>query len=152
MRIILTIIYTMINFPSSLDSLSNPSAWDYQNTVPHSSQHSNANDAIEALEAKVGIDSSSDPASLDYKVAQLNVLTTKGDMETKKLIEEARKAKSFAEFFMSKLWDKEVNKKNLLKIWISSEQIERNTFSNWISLEDIFYELKSWKLSSYPIK
>ena len=52
----------------------------------------------------------------------------------------------------NKLWDKEVNKKNLLKIWISSEQIERNTFSNWISLEDIFYELKSWKLSSYPIK
>jgi hypothetical protein len=80
MRIILTIIYTMINFPSSLDLLSNPSVWDYQDTVPHSSQHSNANDAIEALEAKVGINSSSDPASLDYKVAQLNVLTTKGDI------------------------------------------------------------------------
>lgn len=42
-----------INYPNSLDSLSNPSGSDYQDIIPHGAQHSNANDAIEALEAKV---------------------------------------------------------------------------------------------------
>jgi len=37
-------------------------------TVPHNEQHANANDAIEALQAKVGINSSADTNSLDYKV------------------------------------------------------------------------------------
>lgn len=46
------------NFPTSLDSLTNPGATDSVATVSHSSQHSNANDAIEALEAKLGITSS----------------------------------------------------------------------------------------------
>ena len=43
------------NFPTSLDSLTNPSGTDSVATVSHSGQHSNANDAIEALEAKLGI-------------------------------------------------------------------------------------------------
>lgn len=42
-----------INYPASLDSLTNPTSTDYQDTVPHDQQHANANDAIEALEAKV---------------------------------------------------------------------------------------------------
>lgn len=46
------------NFPTSLDSLTNPSATDNVATVSHSSQHSNANDAIEAIEAKTGITAS----------------------------------------------------------------------------------------------
>lgn len=44
------------NFPSSLDSFSNPSATDAMDsaTVPHADQHANVNDAVEALQAKVG--------------------------------------------------------------------------------------------------
>ena len=59
------------NFPASLDSLTNPSSSDPLNNPSHSAQHANANDAIEALEAKVGIDGSANTSSLDYKVAQL---------------------------------------------------------------------------------
>lgn len=47
-----------ISYPSSLDNFVNPGATDSVATVSHSAQHSNANDAIEALEAKVGITSS----------------------------------------------------------------------------------------------
>src|SRR3990167_634999 len=43
------------NFPTSLDTLTNPAGTDSVATVSHSGQHSNANDAIEALEAKLGI-------------------------------------------------------------------------------------------------
>lgn len=80
----------MINFPSSLDSLSNPTWTDKQDIIPHSSQHSNANDAIEALEAKVGINGSTDPSSLDYKITQLNPLTTKGDIIVRSATANAR--------------------------------------------------------------
>ena len=48
----------MASFPTSLDTFTNPGPNDYTDAVPHSSQHSNANDAIEAIEAKVGIGSS----------------------------------------------------------------------------------------------
>lgn len=56
------------NFPTSLDTLTNPVSSDAMNsvTVPHADQHANANDAIEALEAKVGADSSIVTTSLDY--------------------------------------------------------------------------------------
>lgn len=42
------------NFPTSLDTLTNPSATDSVATVSHSGQHTNANDAIEAIQAKLG--------------------------------------------------------------------------------------------------
>ena len=42
------------SFPQNLDSLTNPSGTDSVATVSHSGQHSNANDALEALEAKLG--------------------------------------------------------------------------------------------------
>lgn len=47
-------------YPTTLDSLTNPTAGDKTNsaTVPHATQHANVNDAVEALEAKVGIGSS----------------------------------------------------------------------------------------------
>lgn len=60
----------MTDFPTSLDNFSNPSGSDFMNIVDHAGQHSNLNDAVEALEAKVGINSSADTSSLDYKVAQ----------------------------------------------------------------------------------
>jgi len=56
------------NFPTSLDSLSNPASDDKLNSPSHSTQHINSNDSIEALEAKVGIDTSSETTSLDYKI------------------------------------------------------------------------------------
>lgn len=59
------------NFPASLDSLTNPTSSDSLSSPSHSAQHANANDAIEALQAKVGADSSAVTSSLDYKVAQL---------------------------------------------------------------------------------
>ena len=59
------------NFPTSLDSLTNPTSSDSLNSPSHSAQHANANDAIEALQAKVGVDSSAVTSSHDYKIAQL---------------------------------------------------------------------------------
>jgi len=57
-----------VNFPTTIDNFTNPLSSDYLNSPDHASQHANANDAIEALEAKVGVDSSSVNTSLDYKV------------------------------------------------------------------------------------
>lgn len=48
----------MANYPTSLDSFTNPSSVDSLSAPSHSQQHSDANDAIEALEAKVGIGTS----------------------------------------------------------------------------------------------
>lgn len=61
------------NFPVNLDNFNNPTSEDYLDTpgVEHSAQHSNANDAVEALEIKVGINNSAVPTSLDYKVTAL---------------------------------------------------------------------------------
>ena len=63
------------NFPASLDTLTNPVAGDSLSSPSHAGQHANANDAIEALQAKVGVDSSAVTTSLDYKVAQAATLT-----------------------------------------------------------------------------
>lgn len=51
-----------ISFPATLDALTNPVGTDYQSVVDHASQHANANDAIEALEAKLGITASTPTA------------------------------------------------------------------------------------------
>ena len=56
------------NFPTSLDSLTNPSSGNTLNSPSHSTQHANANDAIEVLEAKVGVNNSAVTTSLDYKM------------------------------------------------------------------------------------
>ena len=56
------------NFPTSLDTFTNPTATDTLDSPPHDQQHANINDAVEALEAKVGINSSADTNSLDYNV------------------------------------------------------------------------------------
>jgi hypothetical protein len=57
------------NFPSSLDSFTNPSGTDAMDsvTVPHATQHADLNDAVEALQSKVGVDGSAVTTSLDYK-------------------------------------------------------------------------------------
>lgn len=56
------------NFPASLDTFVNPAATDNLATVNHASQHDNINDAVAALEAKVGVNGSAVTTSLDYKV------------------------------------------------------------------------------------
>ena len=43
------------NYPTSLDNFTNPTANDSLNLPSHSTQHANANDAIEAIEAKLGL-------------------------------------------------------------------------------------------------
>lgn len=60
------------NFPTSLDSITNPIGSNTLNSPSHSSQHTNANDAIEAIQAKVGADNSAVTTSLDYKVRVWN--------------------------------------------------------------------------------
>ena len=59
------------NYPNSLDTLTNPSGTDSLSSPSHAQQHSNANDAIEALEAKVGVTGSAVTTSLDYRVSTL---------------------------------------------------------------------------------
>ena len=78
-----------INYPTSLDTFTNPTASDAMNsvTVPHATQHSDLNDAVEALEAKVGIDGSAVATSLEYRVNVLEnaeipdtIIDAKGDL------------------------------------------------------------------------
>jgi len=61
-----------ITYPTTLDDFTNPTPADNLNTpaVLHSTQHANINDAVEALEAKVGVDNSAVTSSIDYKLAQ----------------------------------------------------------------------------------
>lgn len=59
------------NFPSSLDSLTNPVSTDKVSVVDHAAQHANANDAIEAIEAKVGVNGSAVTTSHDYKLSEV---------------------------------------------------------------------------------
>lgn len=58
-----------ISYPTSLDTFTNPTATSKTNSPSHATQHSNANDAIEALEAKVGADGSVVTTSHDYKLS-----------------------------------------------------------------------------------
>jgi hypothetical protein len=55
-----------------------PSASDQLNLPSHSGQHTDLNNAVEALEAKVGADSSAVTSSHDYKIAQLEARNTAG--------------------------------------------------------------------------
>ena len=57
------------SFPNNLDEFINPNGSDQLSAPSHSEQHANANDAIEALQLKVGVDGSEDPDSLDYKIS-----------------------------------------------------------------------------------
>lgn len=59
------------NFPTELDDLSNPQSTD--SLQGHADLHTNVNDAIEALQTKVGVDGSTDANSLDYRLTALEV-------------------------------------------------------------------------------
>jgi hypothetical protein len=64
------------SYPASLDSFTNPTAVDTLDSPPHDTQHADANDAIEALQAKVGVDSSAVATSHDYKIDALETDVT----------------------------------------------------------------------------
>jgi hypothetical protein len=66
------------NFPTSLDNFTNPTSGDPLNSPSHSGQHADANDAIEALEIKVGINNSANTASLDYLTRQADAIASSG--------------------------------------------------------------------------
>lgn len=57
------------NYPTSLDSYTNPNATDVETSPPHHTQHTNENDAIVALETKLGADGSAVTTTVDYKAA-----------------------------------------------------------------------------------
>ena len=78
-----------INYPTSLDNFTNPTSSDAMNSVsvPHATQHSDLNDAVEALEAKVGVNGSAVATSLEYRVNVLEnaeipdtIIDAKGDL------------------------------------------------------------------------
>lgn len=58
------------NYPSNLDNFTNPTPANNLNDVAvlHSDEHSNANDAITALEKWVGVSGSTNPATIEYRV------------------------------------------------------------------------------------
>lgn len=64
-----------ITYPSSLDNFPNPQSTDLLDnsspTLDHWTQHANINDAVEALEAKVGVDGSAVTTSFDYKLGEV---------------------------------------------------------------------------------
>lgn len=60
-----------ITFPTTLDNFANPSSGDALNSPDHATQHTDANDAIEALQAKVGVNSSAVTTSHDYKLGEV---------------------------------------------------------------------------------
>src|SRR3972149_7030273 len=64
------------SFPVTLDDFPNPTPADNLSTpaVLHSTQHANINDAVEALEAKIGGDGSAVASSPDYRGVQLEAI------------------------------------------------------------------------------
>lgn len=78
------------NYPSSLDNFTNPTSASPINSPSHADQHSNANDAIEALEAKVGSNNSAVTTSHDYKIAQLESLVTSAVAGAKSIYQDVR--------------------------------------------------------------
>lgn len=72
------------NYPVALDTWVNPNAGagDTLGSVPHDTQHCKANDAIDALQRKVGIDGSTDASSIDKKLTLKQPLITTGSAPT----------------------------------------------------------------------
>lgn len=63
-------------FPAEIDQFENPAPDTSQATArTHSQQHGDANDAVEAVQRKLGVDGSEDPGSIDYKVREIGGIT-----------------------------------------------------------------------------
>jgi len=59
------------NYPNALDSLTNPTATDTLDsvTVPHASQHTDINDAVEAIEGELGTNPKGSFATVKARLA-----------------------------------------------------------------------------------
>jgi hypothetical protein len=66
------------NFPTSLDNLVSPASGNVLDApgLRHSDQHINSNDAVNAIETKVGINFSSTQNSIDYIVRLFLLVST----------------------------------------------------------------------------
>lgn len=63
-------------FPAEIDQFENPAPDTSQATArTHSQQHGDANDAVEAVQRKLGVDGSEDPGSIDYKLRAISGVT-----------------------------------------------------------------------------
>ena len=63
------------NFPTGLDIFINPSGSDQLHGPPgttHADQHTNTNDAIKALQSRVGVTGSAVPTTIDYELHNVN--------------------------------------------------------------------------------
>jgi len=60
-----------INFPTSLDTLTNPTAGNTLDSPSHSTQHINVNDIVEVMEVKIGVDGSAVTTTHDYKLSRV---------------------------------------------------------------------------------
>jgi hypothetical protein len=75
------------SFPAALDNFTNPASTSPRSD--HAAQHANANDAIEAIEALLGITGSTDPDSVEYRLSQLiatAVVRLAGDLAKRLII------------------------------------------------------------------
>jgi hypothetical protein len=70
------------NYPSSLDNLINPTATDTlnSNTVPHHLQHTNANDAIEALQTVLGVNPAGSHLTVKDRISASEALNGLSDV------------------------------------------------------------------------
>ena len=57
------------NYPSGLDTFTDPTPTTYENVVSHAGQHSNANDAIAAVEVELGVNPSGVSGSVAGRAA-----------------------------------------------------------------------------------
>ena len=77
----------MTNFPASLDLFQNPGAATTMDAAgfEHDVQHANLNDAVAALQAKVGITGSANAAALDALVNKIlgAIFNTGGSQKTR---------------------------------------------------------------------
>lgn len=63
----------MTNFPTTIDQFNNPTTSTKTNapSFDHAQQHTDANEAIRAIQTKIGVDNSLDELSLDYIIRRL---------------------------------------------------------------------------------
>lgn len=62
------------NYPSSLDALANPTSSDSLSSPSHSGQHSDINDAMEAVQAELGVNPSGAVADVAARLGQFQTL------------------------------------------------------------------------------
>ncbi len=62
------------SYPASLDSFTNPTATDQQNSPSHTEQHANANDAIAAIQGELGTDPAGSYSTVKDRFAAIDAL------------------------------------------------------------------------------